>query len=85
MRGHMKNTFNGKPVDDGEYGFGEDAREVIGDRGSENWFMTVVHHEACHDLDAYVRKSPDLNSPLGADAGAGRRSRHAGRSRRPAG
>jgi hypothetical protein len=60
VRGHMKNTFNGNPVDNGEYGFGPDARAVIGDRGSENWFMTVVRHEACHDVDAYVRKSPDL-------------------------
>jgi hypothetical protein len=22
--------------------------------------MTVVHHEACHDVDAYVRQSPEL-------------------------
>jgi hypothetical protein len=65
VRGHMKNTFNGKPVDNGEYGFGGDARAVIGDRGSENWFMTVVHHEACHDLDAYVRRSHDLNRRWG--------------------
>ena len=48
------------PVDGGEYGFGKDARQVIGDRGSENWFMTVCAHEACHDLDAYVRQRPDL-------------------------
>lgn len=61
VRGHMKNTFNGSPDRGGEYGFGADARAVIGDRGSENWFMTVVHHEASHDLDAYVRQSPDLN------------------------
>jgi hypothetical protein len=60
VRGHTKNTFNGAPVDNGEYGFGSDARRVIGDRGSENWFMTVVHHEASHDVDAFVRKSPDL-------------------------
>ncbi|MCH5373846.1 MAG: FG-GAP-like repeat-containing protein [Planctomycetes bacterium] len=65
VRGHMKNTFNGHPVDRGEYGFGPDARRVIGSRGSENWFMTVVHHEACHDLDAYVRKSPDLSRRWG--------------------
>jgi hypothetical protein len=65
VRGHMKNTFNGKPVDNGEYGFGGDARAVIGDRGSENWFMTVVRHEACHDLDAYVRRFPDLNRRWG--------------------
>lgn len=60
VRGHTKNTFNGYPVDGGEYGFGQDARAVIGDRGSENWFMTVVHHEASHDVDAFVRKNPDL-------------------------
>ena len=65
VRGHMKNTFNGHPVDGGEYGFRQDARKVIGDRGSENWFMTVVHHEACHDLDAYVRKYPDLTRRWG--------------------
>ena len=60
VRGHLENTFNGVPVDQGEYGFGDDARAVLGDRGSENWFMTVVHHEACHDVDAYVRRSPKL-------------------------
>jgi hypothetical protein len=65
LRGHAKNTFNGAPVDNGEYGFGADARRVIGDRGSENWFMTVVHHEACHDVDAYVRKSPDMTRRWG--------------------
>ena len=65
VRGHLKNTFNGAPVDRGEYGFGGDARAVIGDRGSENWFMTVVHHEACHDVDAYVRKSPELHRRWG--------------------
>ena len=65
VRGHLKNTFNGAPVDNGEYGFGPDARAVIGDRGSENWFMTVVHHEACHDLDAYVRRSPQLTRRWG--------------------
>jgi len=65
VRGHMKNTFNGHPVDRGEYGFGQDARQVIGHRGSENWFMTVVCHEACHDLDAYVRQRPDLNRRWG--------------------
>ena len=61
MRGHLKNTFNGKPVDGGEYAFGPDARPVIGDRGSENWFMTVVHHEVSHDVDAYVRRHPELD------------------------
>ncbi|MBI1369953.1 MAG: hypothetical protein GC162_15025 [Planctomycetes bacterium] len=65
VRGHAKNTFNGKPVDVGEYAFGPDARNIIGDRGSENWFMTVVHHEACHDLDAYVRQFPDLSRRWG--------------------
>lgn len=65
VRGHMKNTFNGQPVDGGEYGFGGDARAVIGDRGTENWFMTVVHHEACHDVDAYVRTIPELNRRWG--------------------
>ena len=65
VRGHLKNTFNGAPVDRGEYGFGNDARAVIGDRGSENWFMTVVHHEACHDVDAYVRQSPELSRRWG--------------------
>lgn len=65
VRGHTKNTFNGFPVDGGEYGFGNDARTVIGDRGSENWFMTVVHHEASHDLDAYVRQRPDLQRRWG--------------------
>lgn len=72
MRGHLKNTFNGSPVDRGEYGFGRDARAVIGDRGTENQFMTVVHHEACHDLDAYVRLHPKLNRRWGqmlVDAG----------------
>lgn len=64
-RGHLKNTFNGNPVDQGEYGFGSDAREVIGDRGSENWFMTVVKHEASHDVDAYVRGNPELNRRWG--------------------
>ena len=38
---------------------------MIGDRGSENWFMTVVHHEASHDVDAYVRQSPDLHRRWG--------------------
>ncbi len=65
VRGHLKNTFNGTPVDRGEYGFGPDARAVIGDRGSENWFMTVVHHEACHDVDAYVRQTPELSRRWG--------------------
>jgi hypothetical protein len=65
VRGHMKNTFNGNPVDGGEYGFGGDARAAIGDRGSENWFMTVVRHEACHDLDAYVRRFPDMHRRWG--------------------
>ena len=65
VRGHLKNTFNGSPVNRGEYGFGKDARAVIGDRGSENWFMTVVHHEACHDVDAYVRKSATLGRRWG--------------------
>jgi hypothetical protein len=65
VRGHLKNTFNGAPVDRGEYGFGPDARAVIGDRGSENWFMTVVNHEACHDMDAYVRQSPTLHRRWG--------------------
>jgi hypothetical protein len=65
VRGHLKNTFNGVPVDRGEYGFGQDARAVIDDRGSENWFMTVVHHEACHDVDAYVRRSPELSRRWG--------------------
>ncbi|HUS91361.1 MAG TPA: FG-GAP-like repeat-containing protein [Phycisphaerae bacterium] len=65
VRGHMKNTFNGYPVDNGEYGFGRDARAVIGERGSENWFMTVVRHEACHDLDAYVRRSAELTRRWG--------------------
>lgn len=58
LRGHTKNTFNGTAEAAGEYGFGSDARPVIGDRGSENQFMTVVHHEASHDLDAYVRRDP---------------------------
>jgi hypothetical protein len=65
VRGHMKNTFNGYPVDGGEYGFGADAKAVIGQRGSENWFMTVVHHEVSHDLDAYVRRSGDLTRRWG--------------------
>jgi hypothetical protein len=65
VRGHFKNTFNGQPVDGGEYGFGRDAQTVIGDRGSENWFMTVVRHEVCHDLDAYVRRSGDLTRRWG--------------------
>ncbi len=65
VRGHMKNTFKGAPVDRGEFAFGSDARQVIGDRGSENQFMTVVHHEACHDLDAYVRRFPDFDRRWG--------------------
>ncbi|MBI5834354.1 MAG: VCBS repeat-containing protein [Armatimonadetes bacterium] len=65
VRGHLKNTFNGAPVDGGEYAFGPDAKAVIGDRGSENWFMTVVKHEVCHDCDAYVRTRPDLNRRWG--------------------
>lgn len=61
VRGHFKNGFNGYP-DDGvtEYGFGDDARTVIGDRGAENWYMTVIHHETMHDMDAFVSRSPDL-------------------------
>lgn len=61
VRGHFKNGFNGFP-DDGiaEFGFGDDAFRVIGDRGNENWFMTVIHHEVMHDMDAFVRRSPDL-------------------------
>ena len=58
LRGHMKNTFSGTPESRGEYAFGEDARRIIGRRGSGNQFMTVVHHEASHDLDAYVRRDP---------------------------
>ncbi|MCP5525479.1 MAG: VCBS repeat-containing protein [Verrucomicrobiales bacterium] len=65
VRGHLKNTFNGSPEARGEYGFGPDARAIIGDRGSENWFMTVVHHEACHDLDAYVRRFPERHRRWG--------------------
>jgi hypothetical protein len=60
VRGHLKNIFAGSPERKGEYGFGPDARPVIGARGSENQFMTVVHHEASHDLDAYVRRDPEL-------------------------
>ena len=60
VRGHLKNTFNGSPESGGEYGFSEDARPIIGTRGSENLFMTVVHHEASHDVDAFVRRSPAL-------------------------
>ncbi|MBK8100453.1 MAG: VCBS repeat-containing protein [Planctomycetes bacterium] len=56
VRGHLKNIFAGSATGGGEYGFGTDARTVIGGRGSENWFMTVVHHEAAHDFDAYVRQ-----------------------------
>lgn len=65
VRGHLKNIFAGSPEARGEYGFGADARPLIGDRGSENWFMTVVHHEASHDLDAFVRKSPALTRRWG--------------------
>lgn len=65
VRGHLKNIFTGTPEERGEYGFGADARPLIGDRGSENWFMTVVHHEASHDLDAFVRKSPALTRRWG--------------------
>lgn len=65
VRGHLKNTFNGSPESGGEYGFGADARPVIGDRGSENQFITVVHHEASHDLDAYVRRDPALTRRWG--------------------
>lgn len=65
VHGHMKNTFEGSPIDQGEFAFGSDARALLGDRGSENQFMTVVHHEACHDLDAYVRQFPDLNRRWG--------------------
>jgi hypothetical protein len=65
VRGHLKNIFAGSPEQRGEYGFGADARPLIGDRGSENWFMTVVHHEASHDLDAFVRRSPALTRRWG--------------------
>lgn len=58
LRGHMKNTFSGTPESRGEFAFGRDARPIIGRRGSGNQFMTVVHHEASHDLDAYVRRDP---------------------------
>ena len=61
VRGHFKNCFNGYP-DNGEveYGFSDDARPVIGERGNENWYMTVVRHETMHDMDAFVRRSPEL-------------------------
>jgi hypothetical protein len=58
VRGHLKNTFAGSATSGGEYGFGSDAQPVIGTRGTENFLMTVVHHEATHDLDAYVNKLP---------------------------
>lgn len=58
VRGHLKNTFAGSGTSGGEFGFNTDARSVIGDRGSENFLMTVVHHEATHDLDAYVNSLP---------------------------
>jgi autotransporter-associated beta strand protein len=66
VRGHLKNGFNGYP-DNGttEYGFGGDAQAVIGGRGAENWFMTVVHHEMMHDMDAYVNQFPDLRRRWG--------------------
>jgi len=66
VRGHLKNGFNGYP-DNGstEYGFGSDAQAVIGSRGAENWFMTVVHHEMMHDMDAYVNQFPDLRRRWG--------------------
>ena len=64
-RGHLKNIFSGTPERGGEFGFGGDARPLIGDRGSENQFMTVVHHEASHDLDAYVRRRPEMNRRWG--------------------
>lgn len=65
VRGHLKNTFSAYPESRGEFGFGPDARPIIGERGSENWFMTVVHHEACHDVDAYVRQFPALQRRWG--------------------
>jgi len=64
-RGHLKNIFSGTPERGGEFGFGADARPLIGDRGSENQFMTVVHHEASHDLDAFVRRSPEWHRRWG--------------------
>jgi autotransporter-associated beta strand protein len=61
VRGSLKNNFNGYP-DQGypEFGFGDDAAAVIGGRGSENQYMTVIHHEIMHDMDAFVSRSPDL-------------------------
>ncbi|MFM2012962.1 MAG: hypothetical protein RLZZ396_1746, partial [Planctomycetota bacterium] len=61
VRGNLKNNFNGYP-DQGypEFSFGYDARAVIGGRAEENQYMTVIHHEIMHDMDAYVRQSSDL-------------------------
>ncbi|MEI8211933.1 MAG: tandem-95 repeat protein [Planctomycetota bacterium] len=61
VRGSLKNNFNGYP-DQGypEFGFGYDAIAVIGGRGYENQYMTVIHHEIMHDMDAFVSRSPDL-------------------------
>lgn len=58
LRGHMKNVVGGSPEARGEYAFSGDAKPIIGRRGSGNVFMTVVHHEASHDLDALVRRDP---------------------------
>lgn len=66
VRGHFKNIFTGLASDGiGEYGFGDDAFPVIGDRGSENWYMTVVAHECMHDMDAFVRSSPSFSRRWG--------------------
>jgi Bacterial Ig domain/FG-GAP-like repeat len=65
VRGHMKNIFSVPLNSGGEFAFGSDAYAIIGDRGSENWFMTVVHHEASHDVDAYVRKNEALTKRWG--------------------
>jgi hypothetical protein len=61
VRGSLKNNYNGYP-DQGypEFSFGYDARAVLGVRAEENQFMTVIHHEIMHDMDAYVSRSPDL-------------------------
>ncbi|MFM8891483.1 MAG: FG-GAP-like repeat-containing protein [Planctomycetia bacterium] len=66
VRGHLKNIFTGLSFDGvGEFGFGEDAVAVLGGRGSENWYMTVVAHECMHDMDAFVRTNPSLTRRWG--------------------
>jgi hypothetical protein len=67
VRGHLKNTWTGSATTKGEIGFNDDLKAVIGARVSANGIMSMVQHEATHDLDAYVRGKlpPDFNRRWG--------------------